>query len=94
MRQSKSQHMVRPTPESHFVTKQRNAQTTKLAKQLSKGIGTRQDVEKLARLVERGGKILMGNKQLTYAEVTDIFYRKQREAGADDDKRRHQHGKD
>lgn len=77
--------MVRPIPESHFVTKQRNAEAVNTARRIIRGLDKAGDVDKLVHLINRGAVIRIGKKQMSLAMI-------QREAATRKAKRGHDDG--
>ncbi len=61
--------MVRPTPESHFVTKQRSAEAVNIARRIIRGLEKAGDEERLKHLINRGAVIKIGKRQLTYSDT-------------------------
>lgn len=90
MRQSKSQHMVRPTPESDFITRKRDEKARVIAYRLSQREGTTKDAQKLQEMLQEGAVLHFTPEatQTIQAELTRLL------GMTDKDKRRHQHGKD
>jgi len=78
--------MVRPTPESHFVTKQRNAEAVNRARRIIQGLEKEGDLDRLVHLINRGAVIRIGKKQMSLAMI-------QREAATRKAKRGHDDGK-
>lgn len=61
--------MVRPTPESHFVTKQRNAEAVNVARRIIRGLEKAGDADRLVHLINRGAVIRIGKKQMSLAMI-------------------------
>lgn len=61
--------MVRPTPESHFVTKQRNAEAVNVTRRILRGLEKAGDTDRLVHLINRGAVIRIGKKQMSLAMI-------------------------